>query len=66
MPEAAHARLIVYDVIGHEVARLVDGTVEAGRHEAVFDGSDLPSGTYFVRFTVGSEFAQIQRLTLLK
>ncbi len=66
MPEAGHARLIVYDAIGHEVARLVDGTVEAGRHEAVFDGSDLPSGTYFVRFTVGSEFAQIQRLTLLK
>ena len=66
LPEAAHARLIVYDAIGHEVARLVDGMVEAGRHEAVFEGSDLPSGTYFVRFTVGSEFAQIQRLTLLK
>ena len=66
MPEAAHARLVVYDAIGHEVARLVDGSVEAGRHEVVFDGSDLPSGTYFVRFTVGSGFSQTQRLTLLK
>lgn len=66
MPEAALARLVVYDAVGREVARLVDGTLEAGRHEVSFDGSNLPSGLYFVRLAVGSGSAQTLRITLMK
>ncbi len=66
LPESAIARLIVYDAVGREVARLVDGRIEAGRHEVTFDASNLPSGVYFARFTAGNSFAQTHRLTLLK
>ena len=65
LPAAAHVRLVVYDVLGREVARLVDGAVEAGRHAAVLDGSALPAGTYLVRLTADGR-AQTQRLTLLR
>ena len=58
-------RLAVYDVMGREVAVLVDGTVEAGRHEARFDGRDLASGVYVWRLTAGTE-TQTGRLTLAR
>ncbi len=66
LPETSVARLAVYDATGREVALLVDGTIEAGSHGVVFDGSDLPSGVYLVHFTAGGGFTQTQRLTLLK
>ncbi len=63
--EAQRVRLAVHDVLGREVARLADEQMEAGRHEAVLDGSDLPSGVYLVRLVVG-EVEQTQRLTLVR
>jgi hypothetical protein len=62
-PGAAH--LAVYDVLGREVAVLVDGYVEAGTHRATFDARGLAPGTYVYRLTVGSG-AQAGRLTLLR
>ncbi len=41
LPESAHAALIVYDVMGREVARLVDARLEPGEHHVRFDGSGL-------------------------
>jgi hypothetical protein len=61
----ADVRLSVYDVLGREVAVLVDGYVEAGLHEAVFDGRGLAAGTYVYRLAVGNE-VQTGRLTLTR
>ena len=49
LPDADVVTLRVYDVLGREVATLVDGAREAGAHAATFDGRDLPSGTYVYR-----------------
>ena len=46
VPATGYARLIVTDMIGREVRRLVDGVVTAGRHAEVFQAGDLPSGAY--------------------
>ncbi len=54
LTEAAHARLSVYDVLGREVAVLVDGERASGSYEAVLDGSRLPGGAYVARLTVGT------------
>ena len=54
LPEAAEVRLVVYDVMGREVARLVEGQHEAGFHEARFDGTRMASGTYLYRLEAAS------------
>lgn len=65
VPEAAEVVLAVYDVLGREMARLLDGLVEGGTYYARFDGAGLPSGLYLVRFQAGG-FAATSRITLLK
>ena len=66
VPEASDVRLVVYDVLGREVAVLLDGPVAAAHHEVALDGSGLPSGTYLVRMTTEGGFAQTQRVTVVR
>ncbi len=65
LPERDRVTLAVYDILGREVARPLDSEVEAGRHEAVLNGSDLPSGMYIVRLQTGN-VTLTQRLTLVR
>ena len=65
LPVASFVELVVYDIQGREVARLVDGLQPAGVYEAVFDGSQLASGVYFARLTANN-FHQTQKLLLIK
>ena len=65
LPQMAQVRLVVYDVLGREVARLLEGTLAAGRHEAVFDASGLPTGVYLYRLEADG-YAQTRRMLLVK
>ena len=56
---------VVYDVLGREVARLVQEELPAGTHRARFDAGNLPSGVYLCRIQAG-DFHSTQRMTLLK
>ena len=49
LPASARVRLSVYDMLGQEVAVLVDETKPAGHHTTRFDAGDLPSGAYVYR-----------------
>ena len=55
LPQAGNVRLAVYDLLGHEVAVLVDGLQPAGRHTVRFGASDLPSGSYVYRLQAGDK-----------
>ena len=55
----------VYDLLGRTVATLVEGSLSAGVHEAVFEASALPTGMYLVRMEAGG-IVQMQRITLMK
>ncbi len=65
LPEAASVRLSVYDLLGREVAVLVDERIEAGRHQAIFDASGLAAGVYVYRIQAGA-FAAARRVTVLR
>lgn len=65
LPDAGPVTLDVYDLLGRRVASLVDGAQTPGWHDVQWDASTLPSGTYFVRLTVGAT-TQTQRLTVLR
>lgn len=56
LPEAADVTLVVYDPLGREVARLEDGTRDAGVHRAVWNARAVPSGTYVVVFRADGYF----------
>jgi hypothetical protein len=64
IPFTSHAVLSVFNVVGQEVARLVDGEQHAGKYTATFDASHLPSGIYFYRFAAGTTVATRKMLFL--
>jgi subtilisin family serine protease len=57
--------LKVYDVLGNEVAALVNEEKEPGVYDVSFDGSNLSSGLYFYKLQAGS-FSEIKKMLLLK
>ncbi len=54
LPEPGAVSLTVYNVLGQEVAVLVDDPLAAGRHVVRFAAGHLPSGTYLYRIQAGS------------
>ncbi|MBK6876823.1 MAG: T9SS type A sorting domain-containing protein [Ignavibacteria bacterium] len=58
-------KLTVYDVLGHEVATLVNEKQSAGTYQVEFDGSGLSSGVYFYKI-VTQGFTDVKRMMLLK
>lgn len=62
-----HVAIKVFDVLGRDIATLVDRIVEPGEHTVVFSAWDyqLSSGTYFYRMTAGN-FVQTRKFVLLE
>ena len=56
--ENSRVSIKVYDILGRQVATLVDGNKTAGQYITVFDGSRYASGVYFVRMMVQGSSAQ--------
>lgn len=57
--------LKVFDVLGREVAILVNGEKLAGNYEVRFDGANLPSGIYFYTLKAG-EFSETKKMVLVR
>jgi hypothetical protein len=57
--------LKVYDIVGREVATLLDEVKQAGEHEVEWNASDQPSGVYFCRFASG-KFTDVKKMILMK
>jgi hypothetical protein len=55
---ASHVRLTVYDVIGRQVATLVDGVQEVGSHEVLWAPQNLAAGPYFVQLRAEGQVSQ--------
>lgn len=65
LPHSGPVRLTVYDVLGREVAVLIDREEPAGRYEQVVPARSLASGVYFVRLQAGKQI-QTQRMTVVR
>jgi hypothetical protein len=63
--EGSQVQLKVYDVLGNEVATLVNEEKPAGSYEVDFDASQLSSGIYFYKLQEGS-FFETKKMLLLK
>ncbi|HMU43576.1 MAG TPA: T9SS type A sorting domain-containing protein, partial [Ignavibacteriaceae bacterium] len=62
--------LKIFDVIGQEVAQLVNGQLAAGQHNVNFDASSLNSGVYFYKIEAngvdGTSYSSVKKMILTK
>lgn len=65
IPRSGHVTLKVYDIMGKEVAAIIDGYMEAGKHTAEFNASNLSSGIYYYKLQSG-DMTKINKMLLLK
>lgn len=65
VPETRHVVLIVYDAMGREVRRLLDGVLMAGEHRTDFNAEGLASGTFYAKLIAGDQVIT-RRMTLLR
>jgi len=65
VPQEGLVALIVYNLLGEEVARLVNDIKQTGNYEVSFDATGLPSGIYFYKLQAGS-FIETKKMILLK
>jgi len=65
LPSTGHVSLVVYDVIGNEVATLVNENQNSGTYNVNFNSSGLTSGIYFYKI-ITENFTQAHKMILLK
>jgi hypothetical protein len=65
IPQSSFVSLKVYDILGNEVATLVDEIKPAGEFENEFDGNELKSGIYFSQLIAGNH-SETKKMILLK
>lgn len=72
LPEAGHVTLTIYDVLGNQIATLVNEDRPAGYYNINFNGTNLASGVYFYQIIVTNQqsktglFSSIKKFILLK
>ncbi len=62
---APSVQLIVYDILGREVATLVNKNQQPGNYEVEFNASNLASGVYFYKLKAGN-YSSVKKMILLK
>jgi hypothetical protein len=65
IPKTSHVSLKVFDLLGREVATLVDEEQGAGFKSVEFDAKGLASGVYFYKLTAG-DFSATRRMIIIK
>jgi hypothetical protein len=70
LPEDLRAQLVINDLLGREIRKLINGDLKAGWHSVVWDGKDnsghdVPSGVYVYRLVAGN-FQERKKLALIR
>jgi hypothetical protein len=65
IPKSGFVKIAVYDILGREVASLVNDELQIGVYEIDFNGENLSSGVYYYKMTAGN-FTSIKKMVLIK
>lgn len=71
LPEESIIRIVIYNILGQQIAVLIEGTKAAGYYKERWNASNLPSGIYFIKINAASinsrnNYLQIRKMLLLK
>jgi len=65
LPQKSDVNLKIFDLLGREVATLIDKTMSAGEYKVIFEAEGLPTGVYFYCIRANG-FSRVKKLTLVK
>jgi hypothetical protein len=65
IPNREHVSLMIYNLLGNEIVQLVNKDLLPGYYSVEFDGSNLSSGIYFYKLSVGN-FVEVKKMLLMK
>jgi len=65
LPKSTFVTLKVYDIIGEEIAELVNEKKDSGTYDVTWNAQNIPSGVYFYKITAG-EYSKTIKMILLK
>ncbi|MDI6766501.1 MAG: T9SS type A sorting domain-containing protein [Bacteroidota bacterium] len=65
LPEKCRIRLVVYDILGREVVKLIDEIKPVGRYDVSFDANGLSSGIYFYKIT-SERYSSVKKILLIR
>ncbi|MBN8704255.1 MAG: T9SS type A sorting domain-containing protein [Bacteroidetes bacterium] len=65
LPASGKVNMVVFDILGREVATLLNREMESGPHDVVFDAGSFSAGIYFCKLTFDGK-VKMMKLTLLK
>jgi hypothetical protein len=63
--ERERVMIKIYNILGREIATLINEQLQPGVYEVTWDGTNYPSGVYFYRLTT-KDFSQTRKMVLLK
>ena len=65
IPKPAFVKVAIYDILGNEVALIVNEKQQPGKYDVTWDASNYASGVFFYKLTSG-DFIQIKKMVVLK
>jgi Secretion system C-terminal sorting domain len=65
IPEAGYVSIKIYDMLGHEVAALIDEIKQPGKYSIVWDASGFAGGIYFYKLA-SEQFTSTKKMVLIK
>jgi len=65
IPKSSFVNLVVYDMLGREIAKLVNEKLNVGIYSVDWNGSNFSSGMYFYKLTSG-DFSEVKKMVLIK
>ncbi len=65
LPKGSSVQLIIYDILGKEVTKLVNEKLQAGTYEYEWNGINLPSGVYFYKLRA-DDFSETRKMLMVK
>ncbi len=65
VPQQSNVKIAVYDIMGRELATLVNETKDVGSYQTVWNANKIASGVYFYRISAGA-YTSVKKLVLLK
>jgi flagellar hook assembly protein FlgD len=65
LPKQSIVTIDIFDILGHKVKTISEGTKPAGNHEAIWDAGGQASGMYFYKIKAG-QFSDTKKMLLVK